>query len=186
MTLPWTTWVAWLVIAVAAAAVTAGICRSIHLRRAPAFAVALFAGVTALAALAALRASVQPRPAAVSIVSPRAGQLVKGPRLRVAGIVRPQDAVVAVLVRSESDRHWWVQPLVRAVPAGGGVGRWAVNAYVGTEREGRRENFQLLAVASADARAVNLLAGRQLRRGDRLRMVPLWPASEPVVVRRVE
>lgn len=182
----WAMWTAWLVAALGVGGIAGTL--SVRLRR-PArwtVAVVLLAVAATIAGLTLYRDAAGQRRVQVSIDVPASGHTVEGYRLRIAGTVHPADAEVAVLVRSEIDDHWWVQPVVRADRTGDGPGRWSVNGYVGTARDGRGENFQLVALASADGRLFNLFTGRYLRRGYRLGTIPPWPMSDPVVIHRAE
>ena len=102
----------------------------------------------------------------------------------IEGRVSPPDARVTVVVRSETDIRWWVQPVVTAERTDALTGHWSVRAHIGTPTEGRRQSFELVALASADSRLFDALTGRAFMSGTPQDNIPLWTQSEPVVIWR--
>lgn len=127
----------------------------------------------------------QPRQCSVAIIYPPTGTMVASSKLIVSGTVEPSSARVAVVVRSETDTHWWVQEIVRPSQHNDRAGKWSLTAHLGDRNAGTDENFQIIALASDDNVAFNLITGRFIRRGLELPVVPLWNQSNFVIVRRV-
>lgn len=182
--MPLVTWIIWLLVALAIGALAAAAARGIRLRWVPSLLVAAVAAGGALAGLYLWASAAKPTPVVVAIVEPKSMEQVEGARLRVSGTVSPSRARVTLLVRSERDLRWWAQSVVTSADAGGGVGSWSIDAHLGTREAGARENFQIVALASADGSLFNLLTGRAVSGNTTLTSVPLWEKSAPVVVRR--
>ncbi|MBI4514935.1 MAG: hypothetical protein HY699_03850 [Deltaproteobacteria bacterium] len=91
----------------------------------------------------------------MTITSPRQGDVVEV-RALIEGCVENPKLHVYVLVRPLAVGGWWVQP---ASPVDRD-GKWRVLAYFGTEEAGRGEYFEIVAVASTEAKL--------LREGQRL------------------
>ena len=82
-------WVLWLIIAGALAGLAGAAALWMRLRLAPTVAVMLLLGLATLAALALYREVARPRPARVTISSPRSTAPLRGYRLQVDGVVQP-------------------------------------------------------------------------------------------------
>lgn len=175
------TWIAWFALALAAGALTFALARHLGLGRWLALALALLGASAGFASLYLFSTEAQPQKVDLTIQRPRNGARVEGYRLRVEGVARPASSLVTLLVRSESDERWWVQDVVRPDPQSG---LWQIDAYLGTPKEGVRQSFTILALASNDGVLFNVLAGRRLLRGMTLETVPLWNRSPPCVVWR--
>lgn len=171
----------WFALALAAGGLTFALARRLGLRRWPGAALALLGAGAGFASLYLFSTEAQPRKAVVTIRQPPNGTRVAGYRLRVEGVARPADSLVTLVVRSETDEHWWVQDVVRPDPQSG---LWSIDAYLGTPTQGVRQSFTILALASADGTLFNLLTGRRLSRGMTWWTVPLWNRSPPQVVWR--
>jgi hypothetical protein len=175
------TWIAWLVLALAAGALTFALARRLGLGPRLGLALALLGASAGFAALYLYSTEAQPRKVDLAIRQPKNGARVEGNRLRVEGVARPASSLVTLVVRSESDERWWVQDVVRPDPQSG---LWLIDAYLGTPTEGVRQSFTIVALASDDGVLLNVLAGRRLSRGMTLATVPLWNRSSPCVVWR--
>ncbi|HEX5715229.1 MAG TPA: hypothetical protein VF179_03655 [Thermoanaerobaculia bacterium] len=149
--------------------------------RRPTLVASLLATIAVLALLFFLRTSLRPRAVELHITRPEGGAIVEGFKLRVEGTANPTEALVTLAVRSEKDKTWWVQDLVRPDPVSG---RWAIKSHLGTPTEGKGENYYLVVLASADMPLTNFLLGRRLRTGMRLQSIPPWNQSKPLVVWR--
>jgi hypothetical protein len=184
LTIPPITWLTWLGIVSVVAALTILYSRRINLRWLPSLVLVTVVASGTLAGLYLIRSYVRPTPATVTVSGPMLTELT-GTHLRLRGTVTPAQSRVTVVVRSETDQRWWVQSVVSAENDGSGAGRWAIDAVIGSAQEGNDENFQIVALASADSFAFNLITGRFLFKGNTLRNMPQWQQSEPIVVRRV-
>lgn len=153
----------------------------IGVRRRPTLVASLLTAIAVLALLFVLRTSLKPRHVELHITRPEGGAIVEGYKLRVEGTAKPAEALVTLAVRSEKDQTWWVQDLVRPDPVSG---RWSIESYLGTPNEGRGEHYYLVALASADGPFTSFLLGRRLSTGMKLRTIPPWNQSEPIVVWR--
>jgi len=175
------TWIAWCMLALAAGGLTFALSRRLSLHRRLVLALALLVAGAVFASLYLFGIEARPRRVEVAIRQPTNGTRVEGHRLRVEGVVRPASSLVTLVMRSESDEHWWVQDVVRPDPQSG---LWFIDAYVGTPKVGARQSFTIIALASDDGALFNLLAGRRLSRGMTLGTVPLWNRSSPHVIWR--
>jgi hypothetical protein len=173
--------IVWFGVALAAGGSTFLVVRRLRMRPSMSLLAAVLAAGACLALLSLFSAEAPARKASVTIEHPPNGTRVEGYRLRVEGAVHPASSLVTLLVRSESDDRWWVQDVVHPDPQSG---RWLIDAYVGTSTEGVRQSFTLLALASDDGVAFNLLTARHLQRGMSLRIVPQWNRSPLHVVWR--
>lgn len=141
--------------------------------------------VLAVVAVARLARTVVPAgPVQVEITAPRNGLWVEGTSLSVEGIVRPAGARVTLVIRSERDPRWWVQPVVRPSRIADGVGYWTVKGSLGTKTEGIGQTFEVVALASLNNIIFDLLTGRYVTEGDFYHNVPLWSQTPPLVVWR--
>jgi hypothetical protein len=135
----------------------------------------------------------------IRIAEPLNGAQIEGCRVQVRGSVSPSNVRVGIAVRSETDDKWWIQPYVLPTE-GGDTATWSVEVFLGTATEGINENFQLVALASADPVIVDALNFRHLwtRRhlddlpatgcpenfGTEVLGLPPLPKSTPTIVRR--
>lgn len=184
--IPLITWAIWLVLGLLPALIWLAWSRSLRVKRAPASAVGIFIMMGVVSSLFIHSHYARPTPVHVTIASPRSGQEILGHRIRVAGTVAPPGARVALVIRSEKDVRWWVQGVVDAEVQQDGTCEWAVDSRLGTGTEGINENFQIIALGSADGTAFNALTGRIVMKGTRNAALPDWWQSSPTVVRRIE
>ena len=123
----------------------------------------------------------QPQPCKVMITSPKNETEIRGYQINVSGNVDPPPARVTVIVRSETDKKWWVQDIIRPKKPSGS---WSMNAQIGEENVGADETYEIVALASNDSRVFNIFTGRYLYKGLTLNQTPGWNQSELVIIRR--
>lgn len=184
--MPLQTFITWVLIGLAVAALAARFSRLIRLRRLPSLFVTLLALCATLASLYLYSSIAKPSPVAVTITSPRSGHEVIENRVRVTGKVSTPESRVTLVVRSERDLRWWAQEVVSPERDKDGLWKWSIDAHLGTDEVGQNENFQIIALASADSSFFNLITGRVVSENSTFTTVPLWEQSEPIVVRRVK
>lgn len=184
--MPLSTCITWALISLAVACVAALSSRRIRLRWLPSLLVAMLAAGATLALLYLFSSTARPTPVAVTIISPASGSVVTENRVRVTGKVSRPEARVTLVVRSETALKWWAQAVVTPERDEDGLWKWSINAHLGTREAGVDENFQIIALASADSWLFNLITGRAISENSTFTTIPLWEQSEPVVVRRMK
>jgi hypothetical protein len=125
----------------------------------------------------------QPAATTVVITHPPAFSVAHSHYLQMKGTIASKKARVTLIVRAETDTQWWVQEIIY-VNDRASLSAWTVDALLGTPSQGVGENFHIIALASPNPRLLDLLGGRDLVKGQRLKKVPDWSQSEPIIVWR--
>src|SRR5215213_572078 len=142
------TWIVYFILALLATVVTVIGSKKLRLREVPTLFLAVIVMGGTVGGLYLFSAYARPAPVTVTIVSPTDHSEFRGHRMQVMGIVSPPSSSVTLVVRSEKDLRWWVQDVVRVEKVEGSVGQWSIDAHIGSLKEGRRENFYIIALAS--------------------------------------
>ncbi len=148
----------------------------------------VFALVTlggSLAGVLLWRNTATPAHAEITLTAPAPLTHVTGTALRIEGSVQPAGARIALAVRAEGDPRWWIQTGRVSRTRRGGIEHWAVEATLGTRREGAGQAFEVVALASANGALFDVFAGRYLLPGS-TPAVPPWAQSAPVLVWRAQ
>ena len=125
----------------------------------------------------------QPQACKVLVTSPSSGTEIRGYQIDVSGKVEPPTAQVTLIIRSETDKRWWVQDIIKPQKLSGS---WSLTAQVGEENVGVNETYELIALASNDSALFNLFTGRFLYKGLTLHQTPGWNLSELILIRRTK
>lgn len=185
--MPVISWISWFATSIIVAIFAVAFSRKLKFKRFHAIIIATLAAVSVFGTLSIYRDYAKPTPVNVVITSPSTGARLEGYRVQVTGTVFPPDALVTVVIRSETDLKWWVQTIVKPEPIDDNkIGKWTINGYIGTDKAGINKNFYIIALASADNVLFNLLTGRTIAARTSLKNIPLWSQSEPVVIRRIK
>jgi hypothetical protein len=180
----WTNWFFWLTAAALCLGALLG--HALDLRRWVVISLALITFGATLMGFQLSSGTLKPSPTDVRITVPVSGLHLVGRTLLVEGVVKPPGSTIALAIRSERDTYWWIQPVVKTSTQERIEAHWSIRATFGTADAGIGENFQIIALASADGRWFDLIAGRALAEGSRFRELPNWHQSMPVVVWRAQ
>ena len=96
----------------------------------------------------------------------------------VKGTVSDAAAAVHVLVRPITSDVWWVQNAPVVQPDGA----WEVPVYIGTDRLGLGESYEIVAVAAGGNWFLRLLQESSLEPGQKVKTLPGYLARSKVVV----
>lgn len=120
-------------------------------------------------------------PIAITITSPAADSTSKY-MASVAGRVEDPNAQVFVFVQANESPGFWPQP-ASAVES---TGDWKANAYLGEQRNGNGQKFDVIAIATHENVLAAFLGGRRFEVGKKLDRLPsgLGPSTKMVTVTR--
>jgi hypothetical protein len=143
----------------------------------------VFAGLGTVPLLCAIISLSRPPQGNVSveIENVQSGQIVEDSWIDLNGSVSPPEARVFILVHPRTGDRWWVQEPPRQVG-----GAWECRVNLGTTIKGRGEYYQVMALASASSRFLDVVRGRQLWYRSTCKRPPVLPHSNIVMLRRAE
>jgi len=179
-------WITWITLALVSSLTWLVGSRVIRIRWIPALFLAILVMTSIFCGLYLFCTYAKPTPVKVIIALPKSGDQVTEPYVVISGTVIPNNARVTLVVRSEKAIKWWIQNMAEVKTVEGVAGQWQTKVSLGTQEEGIGENFQIIAIASADNVLFNILTGRHFTVRQPCDNIPKWEQSEPIVLRRTK